>query len=91
MTISKRILLMIGASLLALLMVGAVGLSVAGRGGDSLRQINDDNLASIQSLAAMRQGFMETQVHIFSLLLSSDDRQMDALEKNIKTRFEKLL
>ena len=90
MTISKRILLMVCSSLLALLIVGMVGLSVAGRGGDSLRQINDDNLASIQSLAAMRQSFMETRVGIFSLLLSNDDQQMDLREKSIKANENQL-
>ena len=76
-TIAGRILLMVCTSLLTLVIVGFIGLSVAQKGSDSVRQINDGNLASIEVLATMRQQFMETRVNIFSLLLSNDDAQMD--------------
>lgn len=83
-TIAGRILLMVFTSLLTLVIVGFIGLSVAKKGSDSVRQINDGNLASIEVLATMRQQFMETRVNIFSLLLSNDEAQMDQLEKKIK-------
>ena len=51
-TIAQRIQLMIGASVLALLLVGFAGLIVANNGTDSIKKINDESLAQIQTLDA---------------------------------------
>ncbi|MEO8409567.1 MAG: MCP four helix bundle domain-containing protein [Propionivibrio sp.] len=93
-TISTRILLMIAASVLALLVVGAVGLFVAAKGADSIEQINDDNLAAVESLGAIRQTFMQARTHMYALLLNNDDKQLQALEKALQTntaQIEKLV
>jgi len=49
-TIAHRILLMIGTSVLALLLIGLVGLSVGSSGASSIKKINDGSLASLQTL-----------------------------------------
>ena len=85
LTIAHRIMLMIGVSVLGLLMVGFVGLSVANKGTDSIREINDQRLASIQLLGAARQAFMEVRVDILMLFLTSDDKVLEATVKRLKS------
>ncbi len=84
LTIAHRILLMIGTSVIALLLIGFVGLSVAGKETDSIRQIDEDSITSIQTLNATRQAFMETRVSILMMFQNADDAEMDALQKRIK-------
>ena len=100
-TIAHRILLMIGISVLALLLIGFVGLGAASKGADSIRQINDGTLARIELLGSARQTFMEARVNMYALFLNSDDENMDALEQRLGAntsdilmqmkRYEKLL
>ena len=82
-TISARILLMIAVSVGALLIVGGVGLYVASKGTQSIKEINDGALARIQTLGASRQAFMDARVGMFALFLNSNDEEMVALEKQI--------
>ena len=84
LTIAHRIMLMIGTSVIALLLIGFVGLSVAGKETDSIKQIDEDNIVSIQTLNAARQAFMEARVNIMLLFLNADDAEMDVLQKNLK-------
>ena len=82
-TISARILLMIAVSVGALLIVGGVGLYVASKGTQSIKEINDGALARIQTLGASRQAFMDARVGMFALFLNSNDEEMVELEKQI--------
>ena len=84
LTIAHRILLMIGVSVLGLLLVGFVGLSVANKGTASVKEINDERLASIQLLGAARQAFMEVRVDILMLFLTSDDKVIETTVKRVK-------
>ena len=84
LTIAHRILLMIGVSVLGLLLVGFVGLSVANKGTASVKEINDERLASIQLLGAARQAFMEVRVDILMLFLTSDDKVIESTVKRVK-------
>ena len=54
-TIAQRIVLMIFTAVLALLLIGTVGLNVASKGTASIREINDVTLKSIKSLAALQR------------------------------------
>lgn len=83
LTIAHRILMMIGASIVALLLIGAVGLNIASKGTQSIYEINDINIPRIQTLGAARQAFMEARTNIYALFLNSDDAEMDAIEKRI--------
>ncbi len=85
LTIAHRIMLMIGTSVIALLLIGFVGLSVAEKETDSIRQIDESSIVSIQTLNAARQAFMEARANIMLLFLNADDAEMDALQKNLKT------
>jgi len=85
LTIAHRIMLMIGVSVLGLLLVGFVGLSVANKGTDSIREINDERLASIQLLGAARQAFMEVRVDILMLFMTSDDKVLESTVKRLKS------
>lgn len=84
LTIAHRILLMIGTSVIALLLIGFVGLSVAGKETDSIRKIDEDSITSIQTLNAARQAFMEARANILLLFLNADDAEMETLQKNLK-------
>jgi methyl-accepting chemotaxis protein len=90
LTIAHRILLMIGVSVMALLLIGFVGLSVASKGADSIKQINDDSLAGIQTLGAARQSFMEARVNILTLFLNSDDAEIKDVEKRLKSNQDEI-
>ncbi|MBP7203205.1 MAG: methyl-accepting chemotaxis protein [Propionivibrio sp.] len=74
---------MIAVSVGALLIVGGVGLYVASKGTQSIKEINDGALARIQTLGASRQAFMDARVGMFALFLNSNDEEMVALEKQI--------
>lgn len=63
LTTSNRLMLMIGASVMAILIVGIVGISIAKKGTESIRKINDGSMASIQMLADARQKLMEITVN----------------------------
>ena len=82
-TIAHRILLMIGASVLALLLVGVAGLIVANTGTGSIKKINDESLAQIQTLGSTRQAFMAARVNMYALFLNSDDAEMEAIGKRL--------
>ena len=82
-TISARLLLMIAATVVALLIVGGVGLRVASQGTQRIEEINDGALARIQTLGASRQAFMDARVGMLALFLNSNDDEMSALEKQI--------
>ena len=91
-TIAHRIIIMIVTSVLALLLVGFVGLSVASKGTGSLKQVNDGTLPGIQTLGAARQAFMEARVNMYVLFVNSDDAEMDAVIKRLDanvSEFEK--
>lgn len=59
LSIAQRIMVMIGVSVLALLLVGFVGLYVSNKETQSLKLINDDSMASIVTLGEARQAFMQ--------------------------------
>lgn len=61
-----------------------VGLSVANKGTASVKEINDERLASIQLLGAARQAFMEVRVDILMLFLTSDDKVIETTVKRVK-------
>jgi methyl-accepting chemotaxis protein len=83
LTIAHRILLMIATSVVALLLIGGVGLYVSHKETDSIKLINDDSLASIQILAEARQAFMLLRVSVYPHLLSSDGAAKKEAENRI--------
>ena len=85
LTIAHRIMLMIGTSVLALLLVGLVGLSVGNSGANSIKKINDGSLARVQTLGDARQIFMDARVDMYVYFLNTDDAEMDAIEKRLET------
>ena len=83
LTIAHRILLMICVSVLSLLLVGIVGLFVAQRGSESIRQISDGAMPRIQTLGEVRQIFMEARVNMYAIFLNTDEMEMDVLEQRL--------
>ncbi len=87
-------MLMIGTSVLALLIVGFVGISVANKESENIRRINDGSLASIQILGEARQKFMEMRVNAYIHITTSSESGMrkieEALETNTKQVFQLL-
>ena len=91
MTIATRLMLMIGTALLSLVLIGFVGLSVAGKETESLKQITDGNMEKIEILGKARQVYMETRVAILARFVSPSNAEMESLEKVLKTNEEDIL
>ena len=83
LTIAHRIILMICVSVLSLLLVGFVGLFVAEKGSESIKEINEGAMPRIQALGEVRQIFMESRINIYALFLNTDEMEMDALEQRL--------
>ena len=93
-TIAHRIMTMIGASILALLVVGGVGMYVANKETESIRNINENSLVSIQLLVNARQAFMEMNGNTYLHIITPTEVGMNVIEAKIdaesKKAFEQL-
>jgi len=88
LTIAHRIMLTIGAAVLSLLLVGFVGLTVANKGADSIKKINDNSLAGIQILGDARQSFTLSRVIAYAHILAVDEAAKQIVEKSLASSFE---
>lgn len=84
-TISARLVIMIVCSVVALIIVGAVGINAAVRAENGVTSIRNDSLASITTLSNARNAFMLSRVNMYLHLLSTDQSEKDRLEKLLKT------
>ena len=91
LTIAYRLILMIGASVLTLLLVGLVGMSVASKGTESIRKINNESMASIQMLADARQIFMGIRVNGYLHIITSTEPGMKKIEAQLDSDMVRLL
>ena len=83
-TISKRLLFMIGCSILALIVAGTVGLSAAWRAGNGVLSIRDQSLASIKLLSHARNEYMTVRVNVVAHARSTEDAAKETIEKELK-------
>ena len=90
-SIAHRIIAMISLSILALIVIGLVGLSAADKGTQTVKKINDDSLASIRTLNTARQIFMQYRINILFHILTTDEKDMQGVEKDIHTSETDLL
>ena len=90
-SIAHRIIAMISLSILALIVIGLVGLSAADKGTQTVKKINDDSLASIKTLNTARQIFMQYRINVQFHILSTDEKDMQGIEKDIHTSETDLL
>ena len=90
LTIAKRIILMIAASLISLLIVGFVGLKVINDESASIEQIDSGSLEKIMILGETRQIFMESRVGILARFIYTGSAEMDKLEKTLKAHADKV-
>lgn len=88
-TIAHRIILMIGASVLSLLLIGAVGLSVSSSETESIRRVNDESLSGIMKLSEARHAFMQVRANFLMFGLSTDAAKRQALEERLNAREKK--
>ena len=84
LTISKRLVIMIVSSVLALIIVGVVGLGAAMHAEKGVTSIREDSLASIKTLSNARNEFMRSRVNVYVHVLTTDDAATDAVEKRLK-------
>jgi methyl-accepting chemotaxis protein len=89
-TISKRLIIMVLCSIVALIAVGAVGLSAALKAQQGVTQVRDDSLTSIKTLGSARNTFQRLRVSIHAHVLNTDDAAMDGIEKEIKAQEDSL-
>ena len=90
MTISKRITLMVVISIVALILVGTVGLFVSSNQTRSIHDIKEDSLASIETLGEARQAYMELRVLVYTHLVNTDSATLDSVETRIKESSQKI-
>lgn len=84
LSIAHRIMVMIGVSVFALLLVGFVGLYVSNKETQSLKLINDDSLTSIVTLGEARQAFMQLRVIVYNHVLANDAAGKKAADERIE-------
>ena len=83
LTIAQRIVLMIAASVIGLLAVGAVGILIATSGASNMQKISEGVLPRIETLSEARRVFMEARTNMYALFLNSDQWEMDAVEQRL--------
>ena len=88
LTIAQRIILLIVASVIALLLVGYDGLSVGNKGADSIRKLDEDSLASIQILGDARQAFTIARVAVYAHVLAVDEEAKAKAEKMLRDQLD---
>ena len=74
LTISRRIMLMILVSIVALLVVDGVCLYVSNKQTESIKLITEDSLPSIQILSDARQSFMIMRINVMRRLMLVEAR-----------------
>jgi methyl-accepting chemotaxis protein len=89
-TIAHRILLMIGASIISLVLVGGAGLYVSSKQAEDVKLIVDNSLNSIQTLEEARQIFMTLQVNAYSHVMSTDAISKESVQRVLKSNAEDL-
>jgi len=89
-TIAARVLLMIGASVVALVLVGAVGLMVVDRQTGSIQQINDDSLASLQKLSKVQKSLLMLRVSVYARVLNNDPFSWLSFDKRVEEDTKRL-
>lgn len=87
-TIAQRLILLIAISLIALTVVGGIGLSTAINAQKGVTQIRDDSLASIKTLGNARSAFQQIRVNVYVHILTTDDSGMAEVEKNLEKAIE---
>lgn len=83
-TIAKRLVLLIVVSVVALILVGVDGLSAALNAQKGMSQVRDDSLVSIKTLGSVRSSFQQLRVNAYAHALTTDDKGMAEVEKNIE-------
>ena len=89
-TIARRVLLMIGASVLALVLVGLVGLTVVDRQTGSIKLISDDTLASIQKLSKVQKSLLMLRVSVYAHVLNNDPFSRLTFDKRVEDDTKRL-
>ena len=87
LTIAQRIMLLIATAVISLLVVGYNGLSVGSKGADSLKKIDRESLASIQTLGDARQAFTLTRLAAYAHLIAADESAKSKVEKSLQEQF----
>jgi len=83
-TIAQRIMMLILASIAALLIVGFVGLYVAKTETDSINTITDDSLAGIVVISEARQAFMDVRTNLNVHLANPNQEAKAAAEQRLE-------
>jgi len=88
LSIAQRIMLTVGVAVFSLLLVGFVGLSVANKGADSIKRINDNSLSGVQILGDARQSFTLSRVIAYAHILAADEIAKQTVEKSLTASFD---
>lgn len=83
MTIARQIMLMIGISVIALLLVGLTGLFVSNMQTRSIQTIAEEDLSGIGILGSARQAFMEVRVKVYAHVLNTEELEKQEIENSL--------
>lgn len=83
LTITQRIMLQIGFSIVSLLLVGSVGLYVSNTQTEDIRLIDEDSLAGITTLTEARQAFMMIRLNVLNHIGNPDPAAKKVAEEKI--------
>lgn len=86
LSISARLGLMFGLSVLALLAVGLWGLRVSNLNADNARRIYDEGLQSVYVMSEARKTFLDTRIQVYRHVLNKTEEEKRATEEKVRTR-----
>lgn len=84
-TITKRLVFLLVVAIVALIVVGVVGLSAALTAQKGVAQVRDDSLVSIKTLGSARGAFLQLRINTYLHVLTTNDVEMANVEKTIET------
>jgi len=86
MTITTRLASLIGGAILALLVVGAIGLVQLGRLNASVRQVTEQEVPALEAVKGFEARYHELRTLIFRHIADPDLQRKAALDSELKTK-----
>ncbi|GAA5181873.1 methyl-accepting chemotaxis protein [Niveibacterium umoris] len=86
MTITARLASLIGGAILALLVVGAIGLVQLGRLNASVRQVTEQEVPALEAIKGFESRYHELRTLVFRHIADPDLQRKSAIDAELKTK-----
>ena len=90
MTITTRLASLIGGAILALLVVGAIGLVQLGRLNASVRQVTEQEVPALETVKGFEARYHELRTLVFRHIADPDIQRKAAIDSDLKTKIAAL-